>query len=165
MLKGTHILISLESRHAEGILDSIKRVELRRRPMLIPIGTTVWFYVKVPVGKVIGCAQVQSKHALAPRTLWERFGANCGLSRSEFFDYFCGVAKGFALALERPHRLDRGIALDELRSMVDGFQPPQFFQHLAYEGPLVKAFLRQAARTAALSRISGQGSIGEVPNA
>lgn len=144
MIERVHVLISLESRYAEGILSGAKQVELRRRPMRIPVGTTVWFYVKVPIGKVIGCAQVQSLHSLMPTTLWKRYGGVSGLSRSEFFDYFCDVSEGFALVLEHPQRLFTGIPLCRLRSLSKGFQPPQFFQHLAHEGPLVAAFLNEA---------------------
>lgn len=140
MIERAHALVSLESRHAEGILGGLKRVEFRRRSMNIPAGTTIWFYVKVPVGKVIGLAEVQGSHLLAPTTLWKRYGAVSGLTRTEFFDYFSGVAKGCALILERPRRLSVGVPLSELRALVDGFQPPQFFQHLAHGGPLLTAF-------------------------
>ena len=141
MADRAHALISLEPRHAEAILGTMKRVEFRRRSMNVPVGTTIWFYVKVPVGQVIGCAQVQGSHLLAPTTLWKRYGAVSGLTRTEFFDYFSGVAKGCAIVLERPWRLSAGVPLRELRALVDGFQPPQFFQHLAHGGSLLTAFL------------------------
>lgn len=87
MTATTHALISLEVRFAEGILNSTKRVELRRRPMRLSVGATIWLYVKVPVGKVIGSVEVRSFQALAPSTLWRRYGDVSGLCRREFFDY------------------------------------------------------------------------------
>jgi predicted transcriptional regulator len=51
-----HILISLEPRHAENLLDGRKRVELRRHAMNVSIGSTVWMYAKLPVGSIIGRA-------------------------------------------------------------------------------------------------------------
>ena len=142
MSASAHALISLEPRFAEGILNGTKLVELRRRPMRLGAGTTVWLYVKVPVGKVVGSVQVHAGHLLAPTTLWRRYGDVSGLSRAEFFDYFGGLRQGFALVLKRPTRLDVGVALDELRMLNDGFQPPQFFQHLAGESALVSALLQ-----------------------
>jgi predicted transcriptional regulator len=133
MTSNAHALISLEDRFAEGILNGTKLVELRRRSMSIEPGTTVWFYVKVPVGKVIGSAQVQSTHSLAPSTLWRRYG--------DVFDYFAGLARAFALVLNQPKRLEAGVSLQVLRGLNGSFQPPQFFQHLAEDGPLVSAFL------------------------
>lgn len=140
MIASTHALISLEERFAEGILNGEKLVELRRRPMRLNAGTTIWMYVKVPVGKVVGSAQVHSTNTLAPRTLWRNYGEVSGLSRTDFFNYFSGVERGFVLVLEKPVRLKNPLPLDKLRKLRDGFQPPQFFQHLASEGALVTAF-------------------------
>lgn len=141
----THALISLEQRFADGILRSTKRVELRRRPMRLEVGTTIWMYVKVPVGKVIGSAQVHSMHELAPSTLWRRYGDVSGLARGEFYDYFSGLTKGFVVVLTSPKRLSEPVSLDQLRELNDAFQPPQFFQHLASDGPLVTAFTRKVS--------------------
>jgi len=140
MTAPAHALISLEERFAEGILNGEKLVELRRRPMRLNAGTTVWMYVKVPVREVIGSAQVRSVHTLAPQTLWRKYGDVSGLSRAEFFDYFSGVERGFVLVLDNPVRLNNPVPLERLRILTDGFQPPQFFQHLATNGALVAAF-------------------------
>ncbi|MDP9920277.1 putative transcriptional regulator [Variovorax boronicumulans] len=137
-----NVLISLEERHAENILDGTKTVELRRRPMHVAIGATVWFYVKVPVGSVIGCAKVAGVHTLAPSTLWNRFGPVSGLQRREFFDYFSGLPTAFALSLKEPCRLAKPIPLSELRDVSSGFHPPQFFANVASDGPLFQAMSR-----------------------
>ena len=108
--------------------------------MRLNAGTTLWMYVKVPIGKVVGSAQVRSLHTLAPSTIWRRYGDVSGLSRSEFFAYFAGVERGFVVVLSHPIGLARPIPLDRLRSLNGGFQPPQFFQHLASDGALVLAF-------------------------
>lgn len=141
MTDTTHALISLEERFAEGILNGSKRVELRRRPMRLSVGATIWLYVKVPVGKVVGSVEVRSFQALAPSTLWRRYGDVSGLRRSEFFDYFTDVERGFVLVLGNPIRLPKPFPLDQLRLLNGSFQPPQFFQHLASDGPLVSAFV------------------------
>ncbi|MFS2049371.1 hypothetical protein ACEN9J_19525 [Variovorax sp. Varisp41] len=137
-----NVLISLEERHAENILDGTKTVELRRRPMHVAIGATVWFYVKVPVGSVIGCAKVAGVHTLAPSTLWNRFGSVSGLQRREFFEYFSGLPAAFALSLKEPCRLATPIPLSELRDASSGFHPPQFFANVASDGPLFRAMSR-----------------------
>ncbi|NML34691.1 transcriptional regulator [Paraburkholderia antibiotica] len=134
-----HVLISLEERHAENILAGTKHVELRRRAMNVKAGTVVWIYVKLPVGQVIGYARVSEAHSLAPSTLWRRFANVCGITRREFFQYFDGVAKGFALSLHEPRRLAGSISLTELRQASAGFQPPQFFTRIALGSPLLQA--------------------------
>jgi predicted transcriptional regulator len=153
MNEAAHALISLEERFAEDILNGIKLVELRRRPMHLSLGTTIWLYVKVPVGKVVGSARVRSLHALAPETLWRKYGDVSGLSKAEFFGYFAGVERGFGVILSNPTRLPSPFPLDELRSLNDGFQPPQFFQRLPNDGALVTAFTADTAtRVAARSQ-------------
>ena len=59
--------------------------------MRLSVGTTIWMYVKVPIGKVVGSAKVRSMHSLAPETLWRRYGDVSGLSRAQFFEYFGGM--------------------------------------------------------------------------
>jgi predicted transcriptional regulator len=131
-----HILISLEPRHAENILEGRKRVELRRRTMKVAIGSTVWMYAKLPVGSVIGRAIVAAIHVVAPATLWQRFGAVSGISRSEFFEYFADRDQGTALELSDCQRLRHAFDLEALRRCHHGFQPPQFFTRLQRDTPL-----------------------------
>src|SRR3989442_222223 len=112
-----HILISLASNHAEKIFDGQKLVELRRRTMRVPPGSTVWIYVKLPVGSIVGRAKVESVHSSSPEALWRRFGHVSGLSRGEFFEYFSGVTRGFALVLQGAQRLRQSLTLDNLRQV------------------------------------------------
>ena len=135
------ILISLEPRHAENILEGRKRVELRRRTMNVAIGSTVWLYAKRPVGSIIGRAIIKAVHAFAPATLWHRFGPVSGISRSEFFEYFADKDKGIALELADCQRLAPGFDLKALRCIDHAFQPPQFFTRLRHDSPLGTAML------------------------
>lgn len=131
------ILISLESEHAEKIFGGRKLVEFRRRKMRVPPGATVWIYVKLPVGSIVGRAKVEAVHSCSPTTLWRRFGSVSGLSRQEFFDYFCGASRGFALVLHGARRLRSSLTLDSAREIVRHFQPPQFFHWLGADHPLL----------------------------
>lgn len=130
------ILISLESRHADGIYAGTKRVELRRRPMNVSPGTKVWIYEKVPVGSITGSVTVKAVHTGAPNKLWKKFGAISGLSRSEFFDYFTNVTNACALVLQAAIPMQRPMPLSTLRELDRDFQPPQFFVRLHQEHPV-----------------------------
>lgn len=141
-----HVLISLEERHAENIFAGKKHVELRRRAMNVKAGTIVWIYVKLPVGRVVGYAKVSAAHSLAPSSLWKRFAGVCCITRSEFFAYFEGLSKGFALGLQDPERLAGTLSLVELREASAGFQPPQFFVRLPPDSPLLHAIEERSGR-------------------
>lgn len=131
-----HILISLEPRHAENIFSGRKRVELRRRTMNVSPGATLWIYVKLPVGSIVGRAKIEKVHVSSPSALWRRYGAVSGLSRHEFFEYFDGADQAVALVLEESTRLRSSLPLEALRRVAEGFQPPQFFARLTSKHPL-----------------------------
>jgi predicted transcriptional regulator len=96
----------------------------------------VWMYAKLPVGSIIGRAIVAAIHVLAPATLWRRFGAVSGISRSEFFEYFADREQGIALELSDCRRLSHAFDLEALRRFDHGFQPPQFFTRIRHNTPL-----------------------------
>ena len=144
MSDSQHILISLEPRHAENILSGRKRVELRKRPMNVHIGTTVWIYAKLQVGSVVGKARVSAVHAATPASIWRRFGKDTGVSKQEFSAYYGDATQAVVLVLEATKRFERAISLAHLRETTGAFYPPQFFTRLCPEHPVFKA-MKQAA--------------------
>lgn len=140
-----HLLVSLEPRHAESILAGHKRVELRRRPMNVSAGATMWMYAKLPVGSVVGKATVSAIHTLSPTTIWRRFGKDSGITRREFFEYFGASTQGVALVLGETIRLEKAISLKYLREAAGVFSPPQFFTWLQPEHPIFKATMFTAS--------------------
>lgn len=144
MTNTEHILISLTPRHAKNIFSGHKLVELRRRTMHITPGTKAWIYVKLPVGAIVGCVTVKAIHTSTPSKLWRRFGLVSGLTRNEFFDYFCDLTNGLALELEDVKELRHSVSLSSLRKVSLGFQPPQFFVRLTSTHPILGAVTRKA---------------------
>lgn len=145
------ILISLESRHAHRIYAGTKKVELRRRPMRISPGTTVWIYEKVPVGSITGSATVTAIHTAAPSKLWKQFGSISGLSKSEFFDYFGDVTTACALVLHSAMPVRQPMPLSSLRKLSGGFQPPQFFLRLDQSHPVQLAITASTRASVAIN--------------
>lgn len=154
MAEKGNVLISLEKKHAENILSGKKHVELRRRSMDIEPDTVIWIYVKKPLGAVVGYARVVDGYSYAPSTLWNKFSKVSGLTRQEFFSYFNGVSKGFALALTEAERLPRPITLESLRKGSDGFHPPQFFMRLTSDDRVLR-LLQKAGKRDQLSSDEG----------
>lgn len=125
-----HVLISLDERHATNILAGTKQVELRRRTMHVEPGSTVWLYVKKPVGAIVGFATVGKTYSAAPSTVWRKYGSVSGLSKSEFMSYFEGAVVASAMALSGSKKLKTPVTLDALRAAIPGFHPPQFYCRL-----------------------------------
>ncbi len=140
------ILISLEPRHAENILQGKKTVELRRRrPDVLP-GTLLWIYSKMPVGSIVGYATISSICEDSPERLWRKFRSEVGVSRAEFFSYFDNRDLGIAIQLENAVPLIAPITLHRLREVNGKFQPPQFFARLDGESIAADAFRELSPR-------------------
>ena len=147
-----HLLISLESRHAENILAGRKCVELRRRRMHVSEGDIVWLYVKSPVAAVVGCAVVGQCTTDGPAALWKRYGNISGLIRSEFMSYFNGVSEAFAMGVQSPKSIERPVSLVDLRKALPRFHPPQFYCWLDPASALRKLLVvRSRARSATVN--------------
>jgi predicted transcriptional regulator len=147
LTKRENILISVEHRHAVRILSGTKKVELRRRPFHISLGTHVWIYSKAPHAAVRVVATVGKMVSDSPERLWEKCGRMAGISRSEFNDYFSGSTVGWAIFLEQVHALPRAVTLNALRRGSALFHPPQFFMRL-HHGSRALDLLTESLRTA-----------------
>ncbi len=136
MQPNEHVLISLDECHAINILAGTKQVELRRRTMHVAPGSTVWLYVKKPVGAIVGFATVGATHVGAPSTVWRKYGAISGLSKSQFLTYFDGSVFASVMALAGAKKLKNPVALDAIREAMPGFHPPQFYCRLHKDSPI-----------------------------
>lgn len=131
MNAGSDAIISIHPRHAYAILDGAKTVELRRRIPPLSIGTRLWIYATRPVGAVIGVATVERIVRDDPAQIWLEFGDQSGIDRGTFDAYFDGsnVAIGLLLADIRPS--PEQVAIEQLRSIRDGFHPPQVMMSIS----------------------------------
>ena len=134
------ILVSLESRHAEKILQGIKTIELRRRRINATVPVKIWFYVKQPFRAITGYATVDEVVSSPPTDLWRDFGRASGINESEFFEYFqhCECAHG--LLLSNPAKLGNPISLAVLRERQVNFSPPQFYRRICPNDKIAALF-------------------------
>lgn len=123
-------IISLKPQFADALLAGTKCVELRRRKPSLSPGTPVWFYSKVPVGKIVGRGILKSILVGSPEAIWERYAHCAGLPQDIFEAYFARLDAGVALTFSEVAALETGISLADIRVLRPNFQPPQFFQWL-----------------------------------
>ena len=141
MYEVENILISVEDRHVLNMLNGVKTVELRRRPLRVPVGSRVWIYSKVPRGEVSAHGVIEHIENAPPAKLWARYGAKSGIKRAEFFDYFEGIGNGCAIVFKEIHGLHATISLEHVRKTISSFHPPQFFKFLKQGSPELELFL------------------------
>lgn len=121
------LLLSIQPRFAEAILDGTKTVELRRRPPL-DLPDIAIIYSSGKARSVEGIARIKEVHTSSPSAIWKRFGAVSGVTRQEFFAYFDGSDSASAIELSSPLRAPSAMSLAALR--VVGLEPPQSWRYV-----------------------------------
>jgi len=135
-----NILLSIEDRHVQKLLEGTKKVELRRRKIEIPKGSVVWIYSKVPAGKICAYGIVDYISYEKPNALWTKYGDITGISIDEFNTYFDNRDLGCGIIFEKVIPLDKAVTLDYMRSKLKTFHPPQFFKYLSFDSPELEIF-------------------------
>lgn len=121
------VLMSIRPKYADSIYRKEKHFEFRRSIFDIKKVRRVYIYTTSPEMKVTGSFKVERVHEGAPETLWERFHVRSGIGRDEFFKYFEGCEKGFAIEIGEVERFEDPI---DPREMMPGFVAPQSFMYL-----------------------------------
>lgn len=129
------VLLSVKPRFAEAILAGSKTVELRRRGIGTHPEAAVVLYATAPTMAVVGTARVGEVISLSPREAWRTYKHALGINRDEFNAYLAGAASAVLLRLTRPQTLDQPITLQELRSAVSAFHPPQSYRYVSPRDP------------------------------
>jgi len=134
------ILISVDDRHVQNMLNGTKKVELRRRAISVKEGSRVWIYSKIPTGKLRASGIVQQVYRAAPQDIWEKYGNLSGISKNEFDLYFSEKADGCAIVFDNIDELENQITLRAIRDSIGKFHPPQFFKYLNSGSPELELF-------------------------
>ncbi len=130
MNNSDEILISLKPKHANHVFEGAKTVELRKRRPKVEPGTRVWIYATAPIAAIRGYANLARIETGPPSHIWKTLGDQTGISKGEFEGYFKAREMAHALILEDVMRMKKALPLEQIRKMVNDFQPPQFFCHL-----------------------------------
>lgn len=133
-------IISIKPRHVENILSGIKTVELRTRSINLPVGSRLWVYTTLPVGKIKFYVEIDFIDVLSPGAIWKKHGKNICIQKSEFNDYTKDRNLVSAIGLKNVKLLKNDICLETMRAYEENFQPPQFFSRLHPQRALYSAF-------------------------
>lgn len=124
------LLISVRPEFASRILDGSKTVELRRQEPRVKKGDLVALYVSSPVKQLVATLEILNVTTDRPLNLWQVVSEHAGISRKEYDDYFRGATKAVGISLGKIRKKATPIALEKLRTLIEGFNPPQSFRYL-----------------------------------
>lgn len=122
-------LLSIKPEYATAIFAGHKTVEFRRS-RLAPDIEFALVYATQPTGLVIGWFRVRGITESTPDGLWRRFRRDGAIRRRDYFAYFDGAERAYAIEIASPTTVDEPLTLDEIAS---GLRAPQSFQYLPTE--------------------------------
>src|SRR5262245_39531753 len=108
------LLISIQPRFANAILDGTKTIELRRTMPTLPPGALALIYSSTPSKALVGWATVEEIVQASPNALWKAHKEATGVTSAEFRDYFTGSADAYGIRLAEVHRASSQISLGDL---------------------------------------------------
>ena len=123
------LLISIQPRFANAILNGTKTIELRRTMPTLPPAALALIYASSPTKAVLGWATVDEVLRASPSALWRNHKDSTGVNVDEFTDYFAGRSAAFGLQLSAVRRADDALSLSALRA--HGLEPPQSWRYIA----------------------------------
>jgi predicted transcriptional regulator len=121
------VLLSIKPKYADKILCGSKKYEFRKIIFKNEGIREIVIYSSSPMKRIVGTCVISSVIEDRPMILWEMFKGASGLCEAEFFSYFQGREKGYAIEIEGIKKFDRPI--DPWKFNED-FIPPQSFQYI-----------------------------------
>ena len=120
----TQILLSIRPNYVQAIIDGQKKYEFRRSIFRQKDVDRVYMYSSSPVKKIVGSFDISDIVEGSPQDLWSRFARWSGMNAENFFHYFSGKSRGFAIGIDRVNVFSNPV---DPRAHFEGFVPPQSF--------------------------------------
>lgn len=139
------ILMSLKPDFAELMLSGRKTIEFRRRFSRRHVGASIVFYVSSPVCRFLFTARISQIEHRRKEDLWSEFGERGGVSKETFERYFGGTDNGYAIGVDHLATVPQTLDLREAQAVMPQWRPPQSFQTIRPDSPLLRALKVQPA--------------------
>ncbi len=121
------VLMSVKPRYADKILAGSKKYEFRKVIFRDPAIDEIVIYSSSPVKKIVGTFTIQSVVEHHPLALWEHCKESAGIGEEDFFSYFEGRKRGYAIEIGEINHFDKPV---DPKVCDPEFVPPQSFQYV-----------------------------------
>lgn len=122
-------LLPVQPRYANAILRGEKRVEFRKRRFGRDVEYVV-VYASSPVRGIVGSFRISEIAEGSPLDIWETFKDVGAIEREDYFRYYAGAERAFAIGIERVCVLDKPLPLEQLSTSL---RAPQSYTYLTRE--------------------------------
>jgi len=122
-----NVLLSIKPKYAKAITEGRKSFEFRKSIFKYHSIERVYLYATKPMSKVVGSFKVGEIICREPKLLWKELGQLAGVSSTEFFEYFKGYGRGFAIEIEDLEVFQTPV---NPSLFIEGFTPPRSFKYI-----------------------------------
>lgn len=119
------VILSIKPQYVEKIISHEKKYEFRKQAFKKEIENII-IYSTAPEKKIVGYFKLDKIIKDTPTNLWENFKENAGIPKKDFFKYFEGKEKGYALKVGELTIWDNYIDTNNLKD----FKPPQLYEYV-----------------------------------
>lgn len=121
------VILSIRPKHVQKIICGTKKYEFRKVIFKDPTVSEVYIYSTSPVKKIIGKFRIGEILNDHPEELWEQLHEYSGLTKEDFYEYFSGKDKGYAIEIIDFELFEEPI---DPKKLLPNFVAPQSFQYL-----------------------------------
>ena len=118
------VLLSIKPKYVKSILEGEKQFEFRKAIFRNPSVSRVFIYSSAPVKRIVAIFEISRIIEDHPSALWDQTRDHAGIDDAEFFSYFAGRSRGYAIGIGNLQEL--GTPIDP-REEIPGFVPPQSY--------------------------------------
>lgn len=122
------VLLSVEPKYANAILSGTKKYEFRRTIFKRNDINRVYIYSNSTVKKIVGSFGIDRIIEDTPQEIWKMCRKYGGISEEDFFRYYKGSKKAYAIKIKNLHRFHEP---KDPYFLFDGFTPPQSFYYFS----------------------------------
>jgi type I restriction enzyme S subunit len=121
------ILLSIKPQYVKSIIDGEKRYEFRKTIFKNREINRIFIYSSSPVKKIVGTFEIGGILEDHPANLWDNVKEYAGISNREYFSYFAGKSRAFAIEIQNLQEFNGPINPYET---MPGFVPPQSYCYM-----------------------------------
>jgi len=118
------VLLSIKPKYVKSILEGDKRYEFRKAIFRNRSVNRIFIYSSAPVKRIVALFEISRILEDHPAVLWDLVRDHAGINDAEFFSYFAGRERGYAIGIGKLQEFDTPI---DPREDIPGFVPPQSY--------------------------------------
>jgi type I restriction enzyme S subunit len=121
------VLLSVKPKYVTSIMEGHKRYEFRKAIFRNRSVNRIFIYSSAPVQRIVASFEIGTIIEDNPSVLWNRVRDYAGIDDAEFFSYFAGRSRGYAIGIENLREFDEPI---DPKAVIPGFVPPQSYCYM-----------------------------------